>query len=277
MNPTKQLLRKRFNDLYVPELKGSSDPLSSESNKMGDHFLSRLDDTTNPTFSLHDQVTLLLSVADIVRNEISAFPMVLQDNDDMSETKDYFETGYADDVVNLNVSANSFPERRSEVGFNSSTRMSNLILDTPVNRTRTVSIDSPLFNSRKVGTEVMRACSPTEFQEQKMVTPVSSPEIRGRRPLRKPALHVTHGIPNATSGSEESGSASVLESQESTIMTPRHNASNRKRLQGDSPKGTRIRKIVRRKFSWKNYPEVRFYSQEGKERSMIAHSPFVSC
>jgi hypothetical protein len=169
--------------------------------------------------SVHDQAALLLSFADIANAEIMTCPSALEDD---SEGLPLFPR--LDDK-----------EHQSE-WLTPRTESLQGLLNT-ANRVRAVSVDSPTH-------EVVMDCtgSPRASQEG-VVTPMGSPVHRPRvfnRKQRPSMLALHEHVSNKRLGSPG----------DSPSRSP-------KSLQGTPAKGIPIKTIFRRKFSWKNYPEVR--------------------
>jgi hypothetical protein len=134
-------------------------------------------------------------------------------------------------------------------------------------RLRTVSIDSPidkfLLSGNNRTPSSMRRCHPDE--RGITVTPIHSPrgpgtivsssEKLGRRlRRRKTSLRMSHKAKQDQDSDDQRTTAARSEVE--LVKAVASFDHKRRPLQGASPKNIPIKKIVRRKFSWKNYPEV---------------------
>jgi hypothetical protein len=244
MSPTKQLLRKRFAELQFSKMSNYADA----GNSMIPDSAFQRDVLELDTISVHDQAALLLSVAAIARSEITKNPLSL----DRTSSLPLFPLLNRPSDDNCVTPRQEFRLLMNETGVR--------CVNSPIGditRARTVSIDSP-FPMKSVkedsllNTEI-RSFSPMETSVQGVITPVVSPVTYGRRPIRK------HSLRLSAKTSDESITLKKL-----TTTTDDHANGvslllhSKKKLQGEPPKGIRIKKIMRRKFSWKNFPEVRF-------------------
>ena len=119
------------------------------------------------------------------------------------------------------------------------------------NRVRTVSIDSPL----SIGRATMSATPTSNMMlgDPAIVSPMNSPLMRDR-PVRKSSLRLSHKakrdhlklpkIPQVPSHTTTTTADDVVvkDRKKRTLQT------------NVAPRGATIKKILRKKFSWKNYP-----------------------
>lgn len=205
------------------------------------------------TISVRDQAALLLSVAAIAKSEITSnpssldlsgsFPLFPRLADDANE---HYLTPRTDLEVTYAANVNFTPSPASDMP-----------------RIRAVSIDSPipmkLLKGDSFLSNLTRSISPTETPVQNLITPISSPVSYVRHPIRKHRLRISlkGRHENFTGKRSVASTADVVANVDDTVGTTFELSHTNKKLQGDPPKGTRIKKIMRRKFSWKNFPEVR--------------------
>jgi len=175
--------------------------------------------------SVRDQAALLLSIADIAKSEIKTCPSALSDEQD---------------------SFPKFPflgDNRSKCltpHHNDSLR--ELLTPYPSGRIRAVSMDTP-EGDRRTPSPLL---SPPALVTVAPVTPIS-----GRLSHRSLRL------------SAKARQERVMHEREDIIqVTPILKRSKGKPLQGEVPEDVTVKKIFRRKFSWKNYPEVRTIGSE---------------
>lgn len=160
----------------------------------------------------------------------------------------------------------------------------------PSNRIRAVSIDSPpfLFEDNVKLAKVTKTRTESPFSEDATsegscdeanralspCTPLTPLMIYTNRrlPLRKQSLRLSVRArkEHKAGGSFTTPITPVAdhheeEEEDELDVSPSPSSKRSKPLQGASPKGIPIKKIMRKKFSWKNYPEVRPYNlmQEG--------------
>jgi hypothetical protein len=219
--------------------------------QLRDHigFDGRLDSTSSKNAfgktSVRDQAALLLSIADICNSEISKFPMALSYDDDsddglpkfpLLEEKDAkhvkWNTYHTDSLNSLLVRATSYPLH-------------------PSNRVRTVSMDAQDF-------KILRAPSP-----------LASP------PALVKAIPVTPTTPKQVHRSlrlfSQARRHRAREALKEAIKEECVQIKNGNVLQGDVPKGVNVKKIYRRKFSWKSYPELEEFLVANREE-YLRHS-----
>jgi hypothetical protein len=134
----------------------------------------------------------------------------------------------------------------------------------PSNRVRSVSIDSPKPTTMLLEDED-RVTSPLIMSSSaQLVSPMQTPRANRRLPPRKQSLRLS-----------VKARKEYVEAQEETLSppsSPRSPRPNRsKSLQGQCPKGVPIKKIHRKKFSWKNYPELEQFLIANREE-YLRHS-----
>lgn len=194
----------------------------------------------------HRDAALLLAVAAIATKEIHIDGVIWDDDKPPVSLRKFFPD--IPSIAKSNTKAPSRPHLTPRFtdhrGHDSSEEMDELELP-PVddrfvwNRARAVSLDAP-------DDEHMRD-SPELFLkgDRGIVTPESSPVSR-RMPLRKPGLR-----PVIKRRSDFVGSVGGISHSEKRTLLPRGKA---KRLG--------MKTILRKKFSWKNYPEVSWLDTE---------------
>jgi hypothetical protein len=177
--------------------------------------------------SVRDQAALLLSIADICNSEITRFPLALSYDDD------------SDDGIP------KFPllEERDEkhVKWNTyhTDSLNSLLVSAssyPSNRIRTVSMDAQDFKILRAPSPL---ASPPSLVNAVPVTPTTPKQVH--RSLRV--------FPQARRHRAREALKEVIKQEH----TPTKSVSM---LQGEAPKGVNVKKIYRRKFSWKSFPEV---------------------
>lgn len=168
--------------------------------------------------------TLLLSIADICKSEIRIGGLSNLWRDDLTLPKFPCLSDPAQLENKILV-----PRTESLREFMSSSGMDLY----PSTRIRSVSFDSP--RKQEDVEEEIDDDSTDVSSDVPMVSPLQTP--RGRRVLRKGSGRI---------------SKTKIEIPVSPV-SPRRS----KTLQGPCPKNLTIKKIQRKKFSWKNYPEVR--------------------
>ena len=177
--------------------------------------------------SVRDQAALLLSIADIAKSEVRDLSTLW---DDKAEGLPKFPLLSSDKSRNKHKWFTPRAESLSELLASGAT--SNRENDDKYNpRIRTVSIDTP--------DATMRTTSPLG-PAPNLVSPVHSPTNR-RLPMRNKSLRL----------SKQAKRESVAESKPYSSIQKKGKA-----IQGTPAKGVPIKKILRKKFSWKNYPEV---------------------
>lgn len=184
--------------------------------------------------SLRDQAALLLSIADIAQSEITTCPSALSDDSSFPPCFPSLDgtthmkclTPRKDSLRGLLYSANSKPgpSRLRAVSIDTSS------MDIVGNRHTPSPLESPpILPLGLVGGSCL------------------SP-IVGR--LSHKSARLSHKARHDRVSERED---TKCEQVSPTFSTP----SKSKALQGKPPAGVTIKKILRRKFSWKNYPEVR--------------------
>jgi hypothetical protein len=167
----------------------------------------------------------------------------------------------------------------------------------PSNRIRAVSIDSPAFileDNVKAATKVTKTRTESPFSEdatsegscdeanraRSPCTPLTPSMIftNRRLPLRKQSLRLSVRArkEHKAGGSYTTPITPVAEhhedGEEDERDVPSSPSSKRsKPLQGASPKGIPIKKIMRKKFSWKSYPELEQFLIANREE-YLRHS-----
>jgi hypothetical protein len=203
--------------------------------------------------SVRDQAVLLLSIADIAKTEIN--------NDGLS--KMWLEEEDIPKFPQLseqpNVSDLKWLTPRTET-------LKDLIMDTssdhyPSNRVRAVSIE---YSPEQHSSRFERATSPftlglPEESNPNIVSPEVSPLSNRRLPFRKQSLRLSHKArkEHLLTPSSPMSSDNEDEGPARTVSFADTNSKKSKPLQPATAKGVIVKKILRKKFSWKNYPEVR--------------------
>lgn len=174
--------------------------------------------------SLRDQAELLLSIAGIAQSEITTHPTALLEDTDMPSFPCFSEMA-------------KHKQLSPRLGS-----LRTLLSSHADHRVRTVSIDGTFQDN---GTRISPLNAPPTLPicKSAVVTPTAKPKPTARtaRLSIKPRRKYLYEINNQSVRVK-----SVLPEE----------ASNLKPLQEEPPKGVPITKIMRRKFSWKNYPEV---------------------
>jgi hypothetical protein len=173
---------------------------------------------------------LLLSMSNIVSKEIMNNALIFDDDDDSSKdsrssARSTTENLLTPSLAHHQTSTNSLDDRFTW------------------NRVRTVSIDSPLhlYQSDEIAVSLGNPA---------IVSPMNTPVGRGR-PVRKASLRLSH---------KAKREHLKLPKMPQLITTISVNDHKKKALQASVAKGTPIKKILRKKFSWKNYPGKGFDS-----------------
>jgi hypothetical protein len=194
--------------------------------------------------SVRDQAALLLSIADIAKSELgsSGLTDLWEDNEDFPKFPLLW--GGPD------VSAKLLLAPRTEAPL-----LTDILSKAPAtalypsNRVRTVSIDSPYETTSTLLYSRSRTPSPVSLAAEVVtpVTPMQSPRlpVRKQRSLRLSA--------RAKQRNEQAQSLQTIQTDVRAVSSA--DQKNRP-LQGVCPQGVPTKKILRRKFSWKNYPEV---------------------
>jgi hypothetical protein len=199
---------------------------------------SEFDTTTriaNPCPTEDEAVFLLLSMSKIVKQEIQD-DASLFDSDDDSSKASRNSTMDVSHEEHLNLLT---PRIHTRSPTSDDERFT-------WNRVRTVSIDSPpqVFSGMIAPPPKAGANNMTHLGLPNIVSPMNSPAVRGR-PLRKTSLRLCQKkrkqlkLPKITQPTTTVSDAKELK---------------KKALQSSAARGTTLKKILRKKFSWKNYP-----------------------
>lgn len=208
--------------------------------------------------SIKDQAELLLSISDIAKSEITAYPLALEDI-----PPPFPSLGEVEEPVARSLAPRVEPLRNIMFPTLRSATMQ------PPPRLRSVSLD---VSTKNVERNEESTCSIDQRQHRGStssptpkltVTPIVSPT---RTPPRRTHFRSTRLSQKArrerSNHKESSFDQDELEDEEPDTTTPKE------KLQDKPPKGVPITKIRRRKFSWKNYPEVRRYQYHASVRSL---------
>jgi hypothetical protein len=222
--------------------------------------------------TLHDQANLLLSIANIAHSEILKCPSALSDDGEtQSSSFPSFPKFLEDDEVVSNFKSVLIPRTES--------LRQALIMGFPTTSTRlrSVSFDSPMSSAAIVEDQ-----SPSQLPSPPCLAPfLSNMEdslIKRRYSKKVNHKHCKRGVMSKV-GRKKSRSSECVRKFEHTripkpaVVSPRPSVSTVKEdmesfsidaplsaksaLQSPPAHGVSIKKIFRRKFSWKNYPEVR--------------------
>jgi len=209
--------------------------------------------------SVLDQAALLLSIAEIAKSEIRSDGMrALWDEDE--ELPLFPRLTYRQELIPQSRSKED-AERENELCY-------------PANRVRSVSIDSPTYKST-FGL-LNRTHSPMELPKSIFATPgqenpepmlVSPLPYRQRLPYRKHSLRLSSKFKRDYAEEKEVRKVSF----EMTSSTPPSTPKKNKMLQRAPPRNTPMKKIFRKKFSWKNYPELEQFLIANREE-YLRHS-----
>lgn len=208
---------------------------SRRSVSMGSEFELRSDKSSN-SGSEDAAALLLLSMSNIVSKEITNDSACLYDDaiDDDEESSsgsssvmDYSHCSKENGVTSIRSPTSS--EEESDMFT--------------WNRVRTVSIDSPVTPGRSTLSNMptsanLMLCDPA------IVSPMSSPVIKERR-IRKSSLRLSQKARREHAKPEKAPEPSP------TMGVGDH---KKRALQSSAARRTTIKKILRKKFSWKNYP-----------------------
>jgi hypothetical protein len=209
--------------------------------------------------SVRDQAVLLLSIADIAKTEITndGFSALWVDDEDIPMFPKLSEP---------NVSDFKWLTPRTETLKDLIVGAMNTSSDHyPSNRVRSVSIEyspeqhSSLFER----TTSPLSLGPPEGSSANIVSPGVSPLSNRRLPFRKQSLRLSHKARKEHVHSSSSPmSSDEEEGPARTVSFADTNSKKSKPLQPATAKGVIVKKILRKKFSWKNYPEVRHFCRE---------------
>jgi hypothetical protein len=248
---------------------------------------------------LCDHATLLLSIADIAQSEIQQCPSALLEDDSKDSLiaphhhrritpsslptfPKQLESGNACAIgskPNLLLLPRNDSLRHSILLGNSSQRHRSVSFDSPTSvlkniihpwESTTPSSTSPLSVPRSP-----KNCrTPRLFDEPEKVTTKRSNKSHYSLYQSSPKKARLEPSPRATSSVHRCRTKKLLP-QVSALLSPRitlssqssansttvvAGATKQQALQGTPPEGMTIRKVYRRKFSWKNYPQVRCFS-----------------
>jgi hypothetical protein len=232
---------------------------------IGSEFDTTTNTNTNTTTSSQEDtaVFLLLSMSKIVKQEIQEDASLFDndDDEDMEEQDDQHTTLL---TRRLHTQSPTSDEERFTW-----------------NRVRTVSIDSPpqvphavVAAAAAVSASMMAAALPSGVAAQHLrlpnfVSPTTSPAVaRAGRPLRKTSLRLCQKkrkqlklpkMANSSTVPHHSHPSPSTTTTTAIISTTPSGLSDakelkKKALQFSAARGTTLKKILRKKFSWKNYP-----------------------
>lgn len=231
--------------------------------------------------SLHDQANLLLSIANIAHSEILQCPSALSDNDDdqerhVSSFPSFPKSLEGDDDWTKELSQKTsvlIPRTESlrraiSMGFPSvsaATRLRSVSFDSPSPKIALVQDHSPLplppapllpeVEDLMLKRGVHKKATHKHYKRGTLSKHVGRKKSRLSESPRK-----TDGptkIPKPAVVSPRTSLSMVKDDLESLSMEPPLLPSSKSVLQSPPAPGVTIKKIFRRKFSWKNYPEVR--------------------
>lgn len=185
-----------------------------------------------------DAAKLLLSMSDIVNNEIKNNAFVFDDEGDHCSRDDSSRCSHESNQESLLLTPrqlNESPTHCDNERFNWT-------------RVRTVSIDSPLHTSlltpKAMDEDFPQTCS-LSLVRPALISPLSTPIGRGR-PLRRASLKLAQKI--------KQDYIKLPKLPQLPPVTVDVNEYKKKALQASLAKGMKIQTIGRKKFSWKNYP-----------------------
>ena len=188
--------------------------------------------------SENEAARLLLSMSNIVSKELMSNADIFDDDDDSS--KDSRSTTSSNENLLTPSAACQSPTHAEDDRFT-------------WNRVRTVSIDSPVNQglSKQSEVTIMNLGNPA------IVSPMSTP-VGKYRPIRKPSLRLSQ------KARKEHLKLPKIPQLPTATYVKEH---KKKSLQSSVAKGTPIKKILRKKFSWKNYPGKRIPLSSHDSRS----------
>jgi len=214
------------------------------------------------TSAVRDEAALLLSIADIAQTELTVCPSALSDPQgttlrtgfpnfpalgEQRKSKPMLSTPRLQSPRGLlNHRANAMGTTSAESSSSSS-------------RIRAVSLDSPALLALHARRTPSPLASPPALLSAAPITPTTP--VKGRTTtIRSARLSLKTRHNHVVYSKKANHNKVVLESmsleEDATASSP-STSTKSKPLQGQVPKGVSITKIMRRKFSWKNYPEVR--------------------
>ena len=212
--------------------------------------------------SVRDQAVLLLSIADIAKTEINndGLSTLWFEDEDIPKFPKLSEP-HASDFKWLTPRTETLKDLIVGAMNTSSDHY-------PSNRVRSVSIEySPeQHSSRFERTTSPLLLGPPEGSSANLVSPGVSPLTNRRLPFRKQSLRLSHKARKEHLLSSSSPMCSDEEEEDEgparTVSFADTNSKKSKPLQPATAKGVIVKKILRKKFSWKNYPEVRNFPRE---------------
>jgi hypothetical protein len=205
--------------------------------------------------SVRDQAALLLSIADIAKSEIhdnGLQALWWDDGKILPLFPKLSETAHGGEHMRL------APRTDSLQGLLVASSMEEQKQHLPSNRVRLVSLDMDTTYEH----EDWRTTSPVSLNTSKinLVSPMQSPQalVSNRRlPLRKQSLRLS--VKARKEDHQEEEDEEECPTPTRTVAFADH---KKKALQGACARGIPIKKILRKKFSWKNYPEVSSHVDE---------------
>lgn len=223
---------------------------------------------SGPGNSIRNEAVLLLSIADIVKTEISADSDVWSDNKDLPKFPLLSSDPDTDSKLTPKIHTETLGDRLIPLSFEG-------VIGSYSSRARSVSMDS------NVGLRSMSpqctAGSATDFPNT--ITPVSSPKLTYKRkqaPARKSSSKKAKYTYEEVETFDDDVDAENFHPVATRTVSFVDQKTRQSPLQGNPPRGVPIKKIMRRKFSWKNYPEVRLTSEASYE-SVIHVTSLLTC
>jgi len=203
-----------------------------------------------------DAAQLLLSMSDIVTKEIKNNAFAFDDEGDHYSRDDSsrcsHDTHEDEHWLLTPRDRNQSPSHQDTEEFNWT-------------RVRTVSIDSPLHSSlltpRSMDEDLQKYCS-VPLVRPVLISPLSTPIGRGR-PLRRASLKFAQKI--------KQEHIKLPKLPQLPPVTVDVNEYKKKAQQSSLVKGLKIQTIGRKKFSWKNYPELEAFLIANREE-YLRHS-----
>jgi len=202
-----------------------------------------------------DAAKLLLSMSEIVSNEIKNNAFAFDDDGDHCSRDDSSRCSHESNQDSLLLTPrqmNQSPTHCDSERFNWT-------------RVRTVSIDSPLHTSlltpKAMDEELPKPCTLSLIRPA-LISPLSTPIGRGR-PIRRASLKFAQKI--------KQEHIKIPKLPQLPPVTVDVNEYKKKALQSSLAKGMKIQTIGRKKFSWKNYPELEAFLIANREE-YLRHS-----